>query len=135
VPFSRNYTRRFVYDSETCEYAVFNNDGPHIDAALGDAPEAQLHVANVLVQFVSMHVIPNDAPGRRDVATTGSGDGLLFTEGAYVPVCWSRESHATPTSWHFADGQPLMLNPGATWICVLQKNTNLPMDKPMDRAN
>ncbi|MDR0468943.1 MAG: DUF3048 domain-containing protein [Peptococcaceae bacterium] len=130
MPFSQNYTRRFVYDPELQHYLVFNREGPQIDEALGSGSEAQLHMTNVLMQHVSMHIIPNDEPGRRETATTGTGNGLLFTEGICVPVTWSRETHATPTRWYFTDGQPLMLNPGTTFICVLQNNVDVRIIEP-----
>jgi hypothetical protein len=127
VPFSRSYTRRFVYDPELHSYAAFNRDGSHIDEGVEREEDQQLHMANVMVQFVNMRIIPGDPDGCREVTTTGNGEGLLFTEGGYVPILWERESQTTPTQWHFANGQPIQLNPGATWICVLSKNTEVEM--------
>ncbi|MCL2166787.1 MAG: DUF3048 domain-containing protein [Clostridiales bacterium] len=128
VPFSRNYTRRFSYRSDQQQYAVFNRDGPHIDEGLGSGKNAQLYVSNIIVQFVNMHIIPGDIAGRREVATTGSGTGLLFSEGGCTAISWERESHASPTRWFFENGQPIQLKPGTTWICVLQKGVEVGMD-------
>ena len=128
IPFSRNYTRRFRYHPDQQRYAAFNRDGPHIDAGLGSGEGAQLYVSNIIVQFVNMHIIPGDPDGRREVATTGSGAGLLFSEGGCTTIKWERESHASPTRWFFENGQPIQLKPGATWICVLQKEANVVMD-------
>lgn len=125
VPFSRNYTRRFIYDPDEKRYDVFNRSGPHVDEELGNGPEAQLHAANILVQYVHMRVIPGDQAGHREVTTTGAGEGLFFTEGGCVPITWERESLTTPTSWFLTEGRPLELNPGLTWICVLQSSVKV----------
>ena len=117
VPFSREYPRRFVFDEETQTYAVYGmrEPRPHMDEETGE----QVRVTNVLVQYVSMWVIPGDNEGRREVITTGSGSGHLITEGGIVNVRWTRESHSTPTRWYFINGTPMTLTPGNTWVNVL----------------
>ncbi|MCL2707561.1 MAG: DUF3048 domain-containing protein [Defluviitaleaceae bacterium] len=120
VQFSREYARSFTYDPETRLYAVFNRDGPHIDALSRE----QLRVTNILIQSVKSRVISGDAAGRRDVQTIGSGMGYLVTQGGYVPARWEKEDHFSPTRWYFANGEELRLNIGRTWICVLQDSVS-----------
>lgn len=118
VPFSSDYTRVFNYDPATRLYAVSNRDGAHYDAEI----QEQLYVSNILIQSVSMRVIPGDEAGRRDVKTVGAGDGWLATGGGYIPVKWQKADHRSPTEWTLNDGSVLRLNTGRTWICVLQDN-------------
>lgn len=124
VPFSNSYPRRFVYDPETMTYAVYNVHGPHIDENIANSEDsdadAQVRVTNVLVQHVRSRVVPGDVEGRREVNTVGSGSGYLASNGGIVTVRWERDSHNTPTRWYFANGMPLQLTPGSTWINVLQ---------------
>lgn len=118
VPFSPNYTRTFVFDAETGLYMVENRDGAHLDAL----NQEQVSVANVLIQLTAKHIIAGDADGRRNVQTVGSGTGFLATNGIYHPVRWEKTSHDSPMQWFFENGEPLVLSPGTTWICVFQSN-------------
>jgi len=119
VPFSAGYPRHFVFDPETGLYAVYNVHGAHIDGLC----ESQLQVANILVQNVRSRVV--DGEGRREMTTVGSGTGYLATEGGIVTVRWQRDSHSSPTRWYFANGLPIQLNPGQTWINVLQDSASI----------
>ena len=123
VPFSNGYPRRFVYNPRYSKFAVYNVHGPHIDGNIENAEEAQLHVTNILVQHVRMRTV--DGEGRREVTTVGSGNGYLATAGGIVSVRWVRDSHSSPTRWYFVNGQPLQLNPGKTWICLLSDNIDI----------
>jgi len=118
VPFSQGYPRRFVFDPQTNMYLVYNSGGPHIDENIEDPDYAQVRVSNVLIQNVRMRVI--DGEGRRDVGTVGSGTGYLATMGGNVNVRWERASHTAPTRWYFANGTPMIISPGHTWINLLQ---------------
>ncbi|MCL1862240.1 MAG: DUF3048 domain-containing protein [Defluviitaleaceae bacterium] len=116
VPFSRNYTRTFVFCEEYGHYLVENNAGPHLDAET----QEQITVQNILVQHTRMNVIAGDAEGRRNVTTVGTGTGYLVTGGEHFAVRWGKTSHTSPTSWYFYDHTPLVLPAGRTWICVFQ---------------
>jgi len=117
VPFSNWYYRRFVFCHESDLYLVENRHGAHVDADTGE----QITAGNILVQFTNMRVI--DAEGRQVVDTIGSGTGYLISRGRYIPVRWTKDSHASPMRWYFEDGvTPLVLAPGRVWICVFQSN-------------
>lgn len=122
VPFSRNYTRRFIFDEEENIYRVKNNAGPHRCA---DTAE-QAAVTNILIQLTQMRVIDNE--GRRNVTTVGSGRGYLITGGKHFPVLWEKSSHTAPMRWTFEDGTPLVISSGRTWICVFQNTDAIIFD-------
>lgn len=117
VPFSRNYTRTFIFDPETNMYLVENPQGPHMDAETIE----QVEVTNILIQLVSTHVIAGDYAGRRNVRTVDDGRGYLITGGEHFAVYWEKTAHDTPTVWTFEDGSPLVMPPGRIWICVFQR--------------
>ena len=48
--------------------------------------------------------------------TTGSGQALVLIGGNQVPGTWTRASQAQPYTLTGADGSPIKLNPGRTWI-------------------
>ncbi len=114
VPFSQNYTSKFVYDEETKLYSKFERDNKHIDEENGE----QLTVSNIIVQFVDMHVIQGDEAGRRSVKLVSSGDGYVITNGSYAKITWKKTSHNSPTEWFDENGEKLSLNKGRTWVCV-----------------
>jgi len=116
VPFSPAYIRTFIFDADTGLYLAENRDGPHLDAL----NQQQLAAANILVQFTTQRVV--DGEGRRTVQTIGSGSGYLVTRGNYYPLTWEKDDLTTPTRWYFEDGEPLVLSPGVTWICVFPAN-------------
>ncbi|MCL2047192.1 MAG: DUF3048 domain-containing protein [Defluviitaleaceae bacterium] len=123
VPFSPNYTRTFVLDDGV--YLAYNRDGEHLDA---DTQE-QVSVSNVLIQLASMHVIAGDEAGRRSIRTVGSGNGFLATQGEYYDVTWEKSSIESPTRWYFADGTPLVLSAGKTWVCVFQTTGKVTLEE------
>lgn len=114
VPFSAPYTRTFVFDPVAGQYMVQNTDGMVQDAITAE----QVGVTNILIQVTTKRV--TGTLGQRTVGTVGEGDGFLVTDGFYQPVRWAKDSHVSPMRWYFADGTPLVLNPGRTWICVFQ---------------
>ncbi|MCL2421879.1 MAG: DUF3048 domain-containing protein [Defluviitaleaceae bacterium] len=131
VPFSTAYPRTFVYDPETMTYVVYNVYGPHVDRNVLEDPDvedeslAQVRATNILVQLTSTWIVPGDAEGRREVTTVGSGYGYLATQGGIVNVRWTRDSIETPTRWYFMNGDPLLLTPGQTWICIISENATI----------
>ena len=114
VLYAGSFAPFFTYDPETRLYAREEYGEPQIDALTGE----QLTVTNVIVQNAKVNFIPGDTEGRRDVLLVAGGTGTLFTNGVAVPVSWSKSSHAAPTVWLDAEGNPLTLNVGKTWVCV-----------------
>jgi hypothetical protein len=113
IPFSRPYTRTFIFDEEENIYRVENTNGPHQDALT----QEQVSVTNILIQLAQMSLV-GDYAGRRSVNTIGNGSGYFVNSGVYYPVRWEKSSHSSPARWTFEDGTPLVLSPGKTWICV-----------------
>ena len=75
--------------------------------------------ANVLLQYVQIA----DA-GYRDVAGTpvptsvvvGTGRVQLLRDGKVITGTWSKPSRGDVTQFTTADGKPLLLHPGRTWV-------------------
>jgi hypothetical protein len=120
VPFSRDYTRIFTYDTETRVYSLGNRDGIHYDEITAEP----VTVTNILIQRVPIRLIPGDEWGRREVRLNGSGEGFYVTAGECRPVTWKKSGQGIPTRWYGENGTELTLNPGKTWICLLQDNAS-----------
>ncbi len=121
VPFSSNQDATFSFDAETGLYKRYEFGNEQIDEETGGG----LAVSNVLVQYVEMYVIKGDKEGRREVKLVGSGDGLLITAGKAVPVTWQKKGLFSPTEWLAENGDKLTINKGKTWVCVVNKDTEV----------
>ncbi len=128
VPFSNEYVSIFEYDKEKRLYYKWNSEKKHIDEETGD----QLSFSNLLIQQTRIFAINGDTAGRREVDTVGKGKGYYMTAGGYVPVLWEKKSQKEPTRWYFENGDPIRLNRGKTFICVVSPDTKLTMEVRAD---
>ena len=87
-----------------------------------DADGVQIAPPNVIVQFV-----PYRDTGLVDTSNTpvpeallvGSGTAWVFTDGAAVAATWSKPTDDALTTYTAADGAPIALTPGMTWIALV----------------
>ena len=104
----------FEYDSATGLYKRYQYGGPQIDAAAN----SQLAVTNILIQACGTTYYDNTPYLNMDVHS--GGNGYYITRGKAVPVTWSKDSEWGQTHYYGPDGQEIQLNPGKTWVCVVQ---------------
>jgi hypothetical protein len=92
--------------------------------------------ANVVVLFVPTerrHNSPseptNDAKGRLNLATTGTGKAYVLRNGELVSARWSKASDQAPTLLQYASGclagKPVGLVPGQIFIQVVPTNARV----------
>jgi hypothetical protein len=90
-----------------------DQDGrPHTIAGGG-----QVAPQNVVVRFVDYVPSPADARSPEAVVT-GSGELWVFTAGQVIVGRWEQPSVTAPTRWLDAEGQPIRLTAGRTWILL-----------------
>jgi hypothetical protein len=81
---------------------------------------AQTATANVVVMTVPTSIGPwyeNSEGGREvEVDATGSGPVVVLRDGVAVTGTWTRPSLTAPATLTVADGTPITLRPGSTWI-------------------
>ena len=118
VKFSNNKTGVFTYDAAQGAYLVSQHGAPYVD---GNTDE-QVAVTNVLVVMTDISVIPKDKEGRLDVDLVGSGSGWFACGGKYVPITWSKASPTAPLTYSTADGQPLTLGVGSSYINIIDRD-------------
>lgn len=105
----------FVYNQETGLYDRYQYGDAQTDALTGE----QLSVKNILIQVCDWYTADTDS-GYLDVTTIGTGNGYYITNGAAIPVTWSKDSQMNATRYYDADGNEITLNQGKTWICIVQ---------------
>ena len=118
VTFSAAKSTTFVYDSNTGRYYIEQFDRAHIDAG----NNTQLSVTNVIVIRTTIVGIPGDDAGRQRTTTEGSGTGYFINGGRVVEINWRRDSLNDPFTFTLADGSPLFLGIGRSYICIIPTN-------------
>jgi hypothetical protein len=73
---------------------------------------ARVAPTNVVVQFTPYS---GDAEGQ----TVGEGDVWIFTDGVVRVGKWVRPDKTKPATYTDANGQPILLRPGRTWVELL----------------
>ncbi len=117
IPFSTaSFVAGYKFDPNTATYSRSIAGKPAMDSNNGQRISAK----NVIVQFASASLIPDDPKLALDFKLDRSGKAYLFTGGVLVPGNWKYENGKTV----FTDnsGKPLELQPGQTWIEIVPAN-------------
>ncbi len=83
---------------------------PHTDVS-----GSRLTAQNVVVLLTPYGQSPADTRSP-EALTVGSGDALVFTNGAVVPGRWERPREDVPAALTDTDGATIELTPGQTWM-------------------
>src|SRR5581483_2644633 len=113
-------TTHVTYSWDGQGWKRVQNGTPHVDAA-----GVQVAPTNVVVQFTEYH-----DTGIRDRSNSpvpegtlvGSGDAWFFTGGMLFKGHWSKTSAGSVATYTDASGNPMVLNPGRTWIELTPAN-------------
>ena len=102
-----------TYDASVGQYKLNMHGSEHIDGNTGKPVTFKNVIAIYTKQWYysdGMHKI---------YETIGSGEGYAAIGGKIVPIKWSRESLRTPYTYTLADGTPLTLDVGTTYIALV----------------
>jgi hypothetical protein len=116
--FSATKTGIFEYNAEDGLYYVSQFNATQIDGNTG----AQLAVRNVLVLRVNIWTIAGDSAGRRRADLVTTGEGYFLCGGKWIPILWSRAAFDAPFVYTKADGTPLILGVGRTYINLFPRS-------------
>lgn len=120
VPFSGSYKTTFKYDATSGKYIRVFNGTERKDYVTGES----LYFKNV---FVLTTTIRNYSDGYHRQVFLESGDGYYFVNGTYTPIKWSKGAPSSSFKFTNADGSPLPVNPGNSWVCISEKNKAQPV--------
>jgi hypothetical protein len=120
-------TVQFRWNADKDAYDVWLNGSQGRDT---DKPGVQ-RASSVIVQYIKQ----SDS-GYGDkfggvtplTKTTGSGKGLLLRDGRALPITWQRSDAAQPVSYLDADGDPVVLHPGQTWILLMDRTRKVTVE-------
>ncbi|MBU1039056.1 DUF3048 domain-containing protein [Patescibacteria group bacterium] len=79
-------------------------------------------VTNAIVLATDIDPIPNDELKRTELRTLGTGTAWLFTNGQIYKGQWRKDKPDSYLEFVDSSGQPLPLQPGNTWISVIDNS-------------
>jgi hypothetical protein len=91
-----------------------------------EADGTPLRAANVVVLRVTVVNTPFRDPAGNPVPETqmvGTGEALVATGGRTLAATWTKNSAGEPVALTGADGQPVLLAPGNTWVELVPTRT------------
>lgn len=108
---------RMVYDPSLDKYVYNQYDKEMVDERSGEKEAFR----NVLILEGS---IPYDGAFQRPDLLSG-GQGWFACGGKAIPITWGSDSPESPLWFRTADGEPLVLGRGNTYIAITQTGSNI----------
>lgn len=110
IVYSGSYVYDFDYDAASGKYAARLNDK-------GQTDENGVNTAyvNVLVLYTEM-IDLGDTDHHQDLKLENGGAGLWLSGGKYQDITWRKTSADAPLELFAAEGEPLTLNTGNSYI-------------------
>lgn len=112
VRFSLYDAHTFTYDRDSGLYRMSDGEGHPITDA---ATDTQVAFTNVVVLYASSGIKDDTYTRQYDMS---GGDGVYLTAGGWQAIRWSKEDAAAPLVLSTAEGQPLLVNPGKSYIAI-----------------
>lgn len=94
-------------------YRRYKDGQPHIDENDG----TEIRAKNILVQLTDSGLMENGI--HKWIETVGEGTGYYISNGKAINIHWQKESREAKTQFTTENGEPLLLNPGQTWIQIM----------------
>lgn len=118
---SGGYSPYFVYDADSMEYLRWQYGKKHYDGLYDE----QVSVKNVFVLKMGLEDVKGSDLKLVEIDTTGEGTGYYFTEGRGIEIKWKKDSFDSELEFFTADGAPLYVNRGQTFIEVMDTDAKV----------
>ena len=105
----------FEYNPQDQKYYRYQYGEEHIDEATGE----QLTYDNLIFQYCYGEVRDENDYLAFGCHETNYRHIQVFTQGKMIPGIWSRMSDEEPANYRDFNGDPIILTPGKTWICII----------------
>ena len=107
------YVVDWMYDEETGRYAREQFGEAHMTKS-----GAQIMADNIAVVITDIEIIDN--VGRREIRTTGEGEGYVLQDGRVIEATWKKPSKSERLKFYDrVSGEEITMNAGVTWIEVV----------------
>ncbi|MEO9007020.1 MAG: DUF3048 domain-containing protein [Candidatus Dormibacter sp.] len=109
------------YDANSHEYLKWQDGAP-----FGNVGTGQIHAKNLIIEHVTSYIDRNPANTgvHRDYNTeyyelAGEGTADIYSDGGMIHATWRHPNRDLPVVYYGADGNPIDLNTGLTWVHVI----------------
>lgn len=113
IPYNSDFDIKYIYDEQKEHYIRYIGDKPHTDRESGD----ELYADNIIIEFHRHRVV--DDEGRLDITMDGEGEAVIISGGREIKCRWIRTNDSAPVDYIDENGDPVLLNPGKTWINIV----------------
>lgn len=107
------YNTTYTFDATHNYYLRSEGGAPHLDREDG-----QITPSIVIAMHVDESTVMEDGY-RQNINAVGSGQATVFQNGTATDVTWAKASKTTQITFTNADGTPLPLVRGQTWIAAV----------------
>lgn len=114
IPYSPRQTSVYDWDAASGTWRRTSNGTAHVTAS-----KTRIAPENLVIQFVRTHTLNYvDQSGSKvvEAEVTGRGDAWILSGGRITRGRWSKSSDSAATRFTDADGSPVKLAPGRTWV-------------------
>lgn len=111
---SRIATPRWTWSQRDGAWLRAEGGTPAVEA--DGAPLRATNVVVLRVDVVDTEYVDSAGNPVPETVMVGSGEALVATGGRTVPATWTKPSVTEPVALAGADGQPVRLAPGTTWV-------------------
>lgn len=106
------------WDEESHAFMRSMNGSPHVDVTHG--PIGATNVVLMVLEY-KPSVIDTRSP---EAQTIGNGPAYIFSDGKAIEARWARTSSDQPVRLVTEEGRHIRLNPGNTWVELLEAGEN-----------
>lgn len=122
IDYNKSNNTTYDYDPENKIYIRTKDGKLHID----EIDDTQITAKNIIIQEAKTKVIDNI--GRLDIQLIGEGQGKYITNGKVIDIKWIKKSREAKTLYSTLEGNELILNPGITWIQIVDLNPDITIE-------
>jgi len=119
--YNQKYTISYEYKASTNTYLRYINSKLLHDSETSEPIAA----SNIIIQYVTVTIIPHDKEGRLEVEIIGEGIAQIFYGGNYYLAKWVKKSKDQPTIYYDNQGKLLNFNQGNIWIHLVPEETKV----------
>lgn len=116
----KDFDVQWNYDASTNSYKRVMGGQPHIDLNTNE----QIAAKNVVVMFTK-EATSIDIHHHNYIATTGTGNALVFQDGNVITVKWSKKDRTSQILFTDSAGKPVQFVRGMIWISAVMIGTDV----------